>query len=528
MIFLLNHLLERSARDRPDHVAVSDRGRTITYGELDARSNQLANLLLDLGVRKGDRVGLYLDKSLESVLAIYGVLKTGAVYVPLDPQAPPKRLGYIVRDAGIDCLLSGSEKSALWGDLISECGGLGSIIVLNDDHPGIEEEASTARLLGKLDIDASEASLPEIRPMHLELAYILYTSGSTGEPKGVMLSHLNALTFVDWAVDALDVGAGDRLSNHAPLHFDLSIFDVFGAAQAGATLVLVPPETSVFPLEVARFIDHNEITIWYSVPSILSLMIQRGKLKPDAFPHLRHLVFAGEVFPIKYLRRLMGLLPHVAFHNWYGPTETNVCTYHVVGPIPEEQTEPIPIGRPIANVETLVVTDDGQRAGEGEVGELYVRGSTVMRGYWADPERTAERLVPHPFADVPGLVYRTGDLVRTRPDGNYDFLGRRDAQIKSRGYRIDLGDIETALYAHPAVEECAAVAVPDDLVTNRIGAHVVTRAPVTERELVRFLSERLPRYMIPERFEFADALPKTSTGKVDRRSLTEAARASSE
>jgi acyl-coenzyme A synthetase/AMP-(fatty) acid ligase len=230
------------------------------------------------------------------------------------------------------------------------------------------------------------------------------------------------------------------------------------------------------------------------------------------------LLFAGEVFPTKHLRTLMGLLPHVRFANLYGPTETNVCTWYEVPPLPEEMTEAIPIGRPITNDAVYVVADDGRLAEPGEVGELCVRGATVMRGYWADPERTSRGLVPDPFSSAfSDPVYRTGDLVRRDADGNLLYLGRRDAQIKSRGYRIELGEIETALDAHPQVRECAVVAVPDELITNRIKAFVVS--DVDERELMQFCGQRIPKYMIPQTFVFREALPKTSTGKTDRRAL---------
>jgi acyl-coenzyme A synthetase/AMP-(fatty) acid ligase len=325
---------------------------------------------------------------------------------------------------------------------------------------------------------------------------------------------------VEWAVEEFAVSPDDRLSSHAPLHFDLSTFDLFAAALAGAPVVLVPPETSVFPAALRQFIEVGEITVWYSVPSILSMLALRGGLAHGDLPRLRCLLFAGEVFPTKYLRRLMELLPHVRFANLYGPTETNVCTWYEVPILPEEMTEAIPIGKAIANVEVFAVTEEGRSVARGEVGELYVRGPTVMRGYWGDLDRTARSLVPDPRGGVSReTVYRTGDLVAEMEDGNYRFLGRRDSQIKSRGYRIELGDIEAALHGHEVVLECAVVPIPDELVTNRIKAYVATRGAVSKGDLISFCAERIPPYMIPELFEFRDVLPKTSTGKIDRQAL---------
>ena len=520
MDYLLHHLLRTAAATSPTRVAVEDRDRSITYAELDASSNRLAHALLSLGVQRGDRVAFYLDKSLESVIAIYGILKAGAAYVPLDPQAPVARLGGIAANAGIRCIVTGLEKAAQWPGLLSAGALVESIIVLNAGEHGVASPTGVS-LLSKADVEAFPSSAPNIRQIHLDLAYILYTSGSTGEPKGVMLSHLNALTFVDWTVSEFGISANDRLSNHAPLHFDLSIFDLFAAARAGATVVLVPSETSVFPVEVSRFIASKAITVWYSVPSILSMITLRGGLKPGDLPTLRTILFAGEVFPTKYLVQVMNLLRHVRFANLYGPTETNVCTWYDVPPIDPERSDPIPIGRPIPNVECYVVGEDGELVDRGDVGELYVRGSTVMQGYWGDADRTARGLVPNTFVGpLTDRLYRTGDLVQEDDDGNLRFLGRYDAQVKSRGYRIELGDVEAALYAHPDTVECAVVAIPDDMITNRLKAFVVTRGEPDSQTLIRFLTERLPAYMIPDSFEFMDTLPKTSTGKVERRALT--------
>jgi amino acid adenylation domain-containing protein len=495
--YLVNHLLEASARRAPDAPAVVDGERTISYAELDVRANQLANALLELGVRQSDRVALYLEKSIESVIAVYGVLKAGAAYVPLDPQAPPTRLGQIARDSNARIVVTGLEQA--------DTSKLGTGL----------------RTLSTADLAGFDIAAPTRQTIDADLAYVLYTSGSTGVPKGVMLTHRNCLAFVQWAAEEFAISPSDRLSSHAPLHFDLSTFDLFAAALAGAPVVLVPRSASTFPSQVRTFIETAEITVWYSVPSILTMLALRGGLPPGALPSLRAILFAGEVFPTRHLRRLMELLPHARFANLYGPTETNVCTWWEVETIPPGHDEAIPIGTAIENVEVFAVADDGSRAKPGQAGELYVRGPTVMQGYLGDPEKTAERLVPNPFGEVlQQLVYRTGDLVQQSADGSYRFLGRRDEQIKSRGYRIELGEIEAALHAHPAVIECAVVAVPDELITNRIEAYVSTREPVTSGELVGFCSQRIPSYMIPQAFRFTEALTRASTGKVDRRALT--------
>ena len=518
MIYQLQHLLRQAAGLAPDRHAVIDADRRLTYRELDDRSDTLATLLIERGVRRGDRVGLYLDKSLEAVIGLYGVLKSGAAYVPLDPSAPAPRLGNIAADAGIRVLLTSSAKSVAWAGLLDAGARISDFVVLDAALSPLEAPTGTtivqAALLEQQEPPRSYEGTDE------DLAYILYTSGSTGRPKGVMLTHRNALGFVNWVAEEFALRGDDRLSSHAPFHFDLSILDVFGAAAAAATLVLVPAEVSVFPASLADFVEREQISVWYSVPSVLSMLVQRGGLGDGRMPSLRLVLFAGEVFPTPYLRSLMRLLPAARFCNLYGPTETNVCTYHwVPGSLPADDDRDIPIGRPIANIRTFVVDADLGLVSAGGTGELLVTGCTVMRGYWGDAERTNRLLVPCPDGSS-GLAYRTGDLV-IQESSDYRFLGRRDNQIKSRGYRIELGEIETALHSHPDVVECAVVAVPDPLITNTIHAVVVTRRSVLASELARYCASRLPAYMVPSGFDLREALPRTSTGKIDRKTLAE-------
>jgi len=514
---VVHDLLYRAAESHAERTAVVDRHRQLSYLALEERANRLAHLLLDVGVSRGDRVGLFLDKSLESLVGIYGILAAGAAYVPLDPQSPVARLAYIVRDAELRVLISAPPNADGWHGLAREGARLETVILPGGDTD-FETPAGTRVLPSSALADYPAARLGGSRQS--DLAYILYTSGSTGDPKGVSLSHLNARAFVDWAAREFAVSATDRLSSHAPLHFDLSTFDLFAAAHAGAAVVLVPPELSAFPIEVGRWIDEQQITVWYSVPSALTMLTLRGKLQRGSLKRLQTILFAGEVFPTKYLSRLMELLPHARFVNLYGPTETNVCTWYEVPPISDMPPPSIPIGKAITDVEVLAVDGSGRPVADGEVGELCVVGPTVMQGYWGNAGASARALAPLPptgLGQTP--VYRTGDLVRRAHDGNYLFLGRRDAQVKRRGYRIELGEIESALNAHAAVIECAATAARDEIENCRIVAHVVVRDGVEEAELVEACLDRLPRYALPDAFEFRSELPKTSTGKVDRRSL---------
>jgi amino acid adenylation domain-containing protein len=508
--YLLNHLLERSATRFPDRIAVRDQGRSLTYRQLDELATCFAVMLHRRGMVRGDRVGIDLEKSVEAVVAIFAVLKVGAVYVPIDPKAPANRIAVLISDCRMRGFISTNERlGRLDAALIHvpEC-----LVLLG---PGPRADAT---MWPELDGLAGEA-MPDPGAIEQDLAYILYTSGSTGEPKGVMLSHRAALSFVNWAVDYFRLEPDDQLANHAPLHFDLSVFDLFAGIAVGGTVALVPPAVGVFPRNLADWIEREGITVWYSVPSALVHLSLHGALDRHTFPRLRLVLFAGEVFPVAHLRRFLGQVPGAKLFNLYGPTETNVCTVHPVTNGPSLDTTSVPIGRACANCEVFALDEQGRPLAPGGTGELYVRGPTLMEGYWGRPEQTRAVLGPHPlFPERPGRVYRTGDLVRLDETGDYYFVGRRDAQVKSRGYRIELGDIESVLHRHPDVVEAVVVAVPHDEFGCTLRGLVVARegSSLDGRDLATLCGRHLPAYMIPAEFVFRAALPKTSSGKVDR------------
>lgn len=528
--FLLQHLLSQSARRYPEHNALRWNGESITYARLDQLSNQVARTLLRVGVQRGDRVGILVHKSPASVISIFGILKAGAAYVPLDANAPAPRLRYITRNCDIHTLLTATNKLERVAEMLAEETPLQHIILTDaEDDPGIELQG-IRDLVRWNDVLAEEvAPPPEPATIENDLAYILYTSGSTGDPKGVMISHRTILTFINWCHDTFDLRHTDIVTSHAPIHFDLSTFDIYATIKAGGSIVLVPEKASVFPVQLVRLLQDEQVTITYLVPSILSLMVSYGRLQNHDLSALRLILFAGEVFPIKYLRRLVQALPHPDYYNLYGPTETNVCTYYRVRPedVHPDRTKPVPIGKACANMEVFAVDEDGQIITEpGVEGELWVRGSCVAQGYWGDPQRTSRNFVPNVHqTQFDEIAYRTGDMVTLAEDGeNWLFIGRRDHMIKSRGYRIELGEIETALYSLKGVKEAAAVAIPDDFVGNRIKAVVVPahNGALTANDVKQHCSQHLPNYMVPELIDFVAELPRTSTGKVNRPRLANA------
>ena len=522
MEFLLHHLLVKSANIFPERIAVSFKEEEISYRDLNEQTNKLATVLINKGIKRGDRVGIFIHKSIPSIISIFGILKAGAVYVPLDPKAPLSRISYIIQNCEINCLLTSSRKIDTLEKIIPETPSLKFIIVTDDKKYEINIIKVEVILWDDV-LKVSEIKNENNTGIETDLAYILYTSGSTGVPKGVMISHLNALTFLKWVQTTFKISCEDTLSSHAPLHFDLSILDIFGAIQAGAKLALVPEAVSTFPIKLVDWINDNKISVWYSVPSILVMMLMHGALERYKFEKLRLLIFAGEVFPTKHLRNLVAQFSGVDFYNLYGPTETNVITYYKVKNIPSDQELPIPIGIACENMEVFALQENGNKVTRPDIeGELYARGSCVAQGYWGDPDKTAKNFILNPIQpNFKDKVYRTGDIVTISEDGNYLFKGRRDHMIKSRGYRIEIGEIEAILYNNPDIKEVAVIAIPDEFIGNRIKAFVSCNSnhKIDSNDLKLFCAKKLPHYMIPEEIEFCEYLPKTSTGKINKLAL---------
>jgi amino acid adenylation domain-containing protein len=498
--------LEEAARRWPNRVAVIDvDGSEWSYAELDERANRVAALLAAHGIQPGDRVGVVLPKSAAALCTMFAAMKLRAAYVPVDWTAPAARIRTVLSDCAV------------------------RVVFVSPGHEAVGEGVAAVIAAGQDTLFAHAPIEPSAGRQENDLAYLLYTSGSTGTPKGVILTQRNATSFVEWCSEVFHPLPDDCFSSHAPFHFDLSILDIYVALKHGARLCLVSEELGKNPRELARFIADRRISVWYSTPSILSLLAEFGALARLQFPALRLVLFAGEVFPVKHLRKLAELWPAPAYYNLYGPTETNVCTYaRIPLPIPAERSEPYPIGAPCSHCAAVVLDDDGASVPRGAEGLLYIAGPSVFSGYWQQPQETSAR-----FREIDGVHwYNTGDVVREQSGEGFLYVGRRDRMVKRRGYRIELGDIESGLYRHPQVREAAVVARRDADSGVKILAHLSLAAGEAPSliALKSFCHDVLPAYMIPDQFVLWEALPRTSTNKLDYQALlreTAAARTNS-
>jgi amino acid adenylation domain-containing protein len=509
---LLHQPMMEAARARPDAVAVVGEDQTLTYGDLERFSNRLATVLRSHGCERGDRVALLMPNSARAVASLIGILKAGCAYVPLDPAGGPSRLAAMLRQCEPKVILAGACDPEMVDDL--DAPGTVSGWVSPDEAP----KRAAFRLD---DIEAAPAELPPVATSPRDLAYILFTSGTTGAPKGVPITHRSARAFTDWAVTYFELGSEDRISGHTALTFDLSVFDIFATLSAGAELHQVPKSVRLLPHEVGRFIQDRQLTLWFSVPTHLAYVSRFDGLEGRDLGSLRHVVWCGDVLPTPSMLYWKHRLPGVALTNLYGPTETTVASsYYRIPEAFDDPTAPIPIGRACAGEELLVLDDELRPTTPGEVGDIYIGGIGLSPGYWRDPERTASVFIPDPRSDIGSArIYRTGDRGRVGADGVMHFLGRGDFQIKTAGYRVEPAEVENALLTLREVSVCAVVAVTvDDFSGSAVGCVYVPSENTDPRvgEMKKRLADLLPTYMIPSRWLAVDELPLDSRGKVDR------------
>ena len=486
----LKELFEQQVERTPELVALSCAGDQITYDQLNARANQLAHYLRTRGVGPEVQVGICLERSIDLVVGMLGVLKAGAAYVPLDPDYPAERVTYMLSDAGTPILLTSRKVHSIAPEAAVER------IYLDADWEHIDSESTT---------NLESLAGPD------NLAYVIYTSGSTGRPKGVGITHRSVVSFLNWADEVYPEECRKGLLAATSVCFDLSIFELFLPLCFGGRIILVDNVLALPDLP-----GKEEVTLINTVPSAI-----RELLREDDLPRSAAIVnLAGEAFSADLARKLYATLPEHRLYNLYGPSETT--TYSTFTHIASSIANTPGIGRPIANTQVYILDRDGHPAATGVPGELYIGGIGLARGYLNRPELTAEKFVPNAFSTEPGArMYRTGDRVRWLTDGTLEFLGRADHQVKVRGYRIELGEIELVLASHPSVRE-AVVLVRDDAVGGqRLVAYLVTPedAGLSVADLRTYLQTKLPSYMVPGAFVRLNELPLTPNGKLDRKRL---------
>ncbi len=513
MIYLLPHTISNSASRFPNREAFRCGGKSLTFKEIEAKMNQLANLLHQIGIKKGDRIGIYLNRSLETAIAIYGIMQAGAIYVPLDPKVPVERTRFLINDCGIKILITNNAQRRNIQNIIESSTNLEAIIGVKemDNVPTFSWE--------KLEELPTQFTLP-FPVLESDVAYIIYTSGSTGDPKGIMHTHASGLAYAQLTADLYELNETDIFGNHAPIYFDISTLGYFTAPFVGGCTVIASDAHIVLPASLSQLIEKEKITVWYSVPLALIQMLQNGSLEEKNMDTLRWIFYAGEAFPPKYLRQLMELWGHAKFSNIYGPTELNQCTYYNI-PNPPTGEEAIPLGKVWKNTESIVLDENEKELKSGE-GELCVRSMTMMKGYWQQPEMTEQSFYRRKNnTNTDDIFYRTGDLVRLDENNILHFLGRKDHQVKIRGYRVELGSIEAKLVSHDAVKEAVVLAIRKKEENLELEAVVILQPDIetSQEALTLFLKEKLPIYAIPEKITFVASFPRTGSGKVKRSAL---------
>nr|WP_256756848.1 non-ribosomal peptide synthetase [Cohnella sp. WQ 127256] len=495
----LHETFEEQAARTPDRVAVVFEDRQMTYHELNARSNQLARHLRERGVRADMVVGVMADRSFEMIVGIYAILKAGGAYVPLDPAYPEERLLYMLRDSGIELVLTQSD-TALSLPV--------STILLTDSRLYAGEDSNLPSISG---------------PTHL--AYVIYTSGSTGKPKGVMIEHRSVMNRLNWMQKQYPLTGDDVLLQKTRYSFDVSVWEMFWWFMAGARLSVLSPEVEMDPNRLAETIERDGVTVIHFVPSMLNAFLdyaEQSDTVANRTSSLRWVVCSGEALPLASVQRFNRVLgrPHsIRLANLYGPTEATVdVTYYDCSPNDDDTM--IPIGRPIDNTSVFVVDPLGRLQPIGVIGELCIAGVGLARGYAGELGRTQDRFVDHPYVSGERM-YKTGDLARWLPDGLIEYRGRLDHQVKIRGFRIELGEIEAQLSKYPSILEAAVIDRTDAQQSRYLCAYYASNEEITVSELRAYLLSKLPDYMIPSYFVRLDRMPLTANGKLDRRRLPE-------
>lgn len=504
----VEQFLRDSSRRFPEKIAIVAGDGRLTFREIDDASDRLAVALIRHGVARGDRVVVFMDNRWEAVVAIFAVLKAGAVFSPINPSTKADKLAYLLNNCRAAALITLGSLVAVARDAMAVAPSVRLAVVAG--AAGQPALAGGMRFEDAL-AEPGAAPSPDAAGIELDLAMLIYTSGSTGFPKGVMMTHRNIVAAASSITTYLENTPEDIILNVLPISFDYGLYQVLMAMRIGATLVL--EKSFAFPQAILNKVAAEKVTGLPLVPTMAAILLQMKDLKPGAYPHIRYITNTAAALPPAHIMRLQELFPRTRIYSMYGVTECKRCTYLPPG---ELAKRPGSVGIAIPGTEAYVVDDAGQRVAPGTVGELVIRGPHVMKGYWENADATDHALRPGPYAWE--KVLHTGDLFRADDEGFLYFVARKDDIIKTRGEKVSPKEIENVLYALAGIREAAVIGVPDAILGMAIKAVVVsTNAEMKEQDVIRHCAKHLEEFMIPKFVEFRDTLPKTDSGKISRR-----------
>ena len=506
---LLHHDFHRHVATQPDTLAIISGARRVDYRTMAALAEAVASTLKARGIRRGDRVTLFLENDVEFVAGMLGVLKIGAVFMPVNPTTKGDKLAYMLGDARASALLTEQSLSGVWGPAVAESPSVATVLCV-----GLESAPALEATVLPWPAGGEGAAAPDAYMIDQDLAAIIYTSGSTGFPKGVMLTHLNMVSACRSVSTYLGLRQDDVIVSGLPLSFDYGLYQVLMAFRVGARVVIEPNFS--FPVKVLKVMERERATVFPGVPTMFSMLMALKNLDQFDLAPLRMITNTAAALSEEHIRKLRAIFPQATLFSMYGLTECKRVTY-----LPPDQLDirPTSVGKGMPNEEVWLVDDDGNRLPNGSTGELVIRGSNVMRGYWEKPEETAKRLRPGPLAGE--MILYSGDLFRTDDEGWLYFVARRDDIIKTRAEKVSPKEVENAIYALEGVLEVAVIGVPDDVLGQAIKAFITLKpdAQITERDVIRHCLAHLENFMAPKYVEFVKELEKTGTGKIKKTGL---------
>lgn len=508
---LLHHWFERNARERGDHIALICDNQRYSYSQLDAQAQALAVALQSAGLKRGDRVAIYLENCVEAVVSIFATLKAGGVFMPVNPQVKADKLTYLLNDSEAHSLIAHGTFTETLGKALPGVSALQTLIMVQPSSTPIAGRGVTSFA----EALTHSGELQEPATIDQDLASIIYTSGSTGDAKGVMVTHLNMVTAATSISTYLGLRQDDIILNVLPIAFDYGLYQILMSSRVGATLVL--QRSLAFPVKVLETLVREKVTVLPGVPTVFSMLLNLSSFRNYDLSALRLVTNTAAALSEAQIREIRASFPTATLFSMYGLTECKRVTY-----LPPDQLDirPMSVGRGMPNEEVWLVDEHGRRLPNGSTGELVVRGSHVMRGYWRKPQQTAERLKP---GELPGEMYlHTGDLFRTDEDGYLYFVARKDDIIKSRGEKVSPREVENVLYKLDGVLEAAVIGVADEVLGEAIKAFVVLKSGYawTERDVIKHCLAHLESFMAPKQVVFMEALPRTDTGKITKRGLS--------